>query len=166
LHSLAIMGYCLMSNHVHLITIPGKVDILGRAQKDTHGRYASHWNGVHRVASSLDCSQLADISGHGENRMDRVSSVYSHRPASRSTGVPWLARTQDALQPGPAEARTTHKDHRREKTGHADVRSVASYQVVTQTDTFALGPVPSGPAFPIDPHCAHRARLDCCPYSH
>ena len=38
LHSLAVMGYCLMSNHVQLITIPGKVDILGRAPKDTHGR--------------------------------------------------------------------------------------------------------------------------------
>jgi putative transposase len=53
LHSLAVMGYCLMSNHVHLITIPGKVDILERALKDTHGRYASYWNAVHRSSGHV-----------------------------------------------------------------------------------------------------------------
>jgi putative transposase len=53
LHSLAVMGYCLMSNHVHLITIPGRVDILGRAPKDTHGRYASYWNAVHRSSGHV-----------------------------------------------------------------------------------------------------------------
>ena len=31
LHSLALLGYCLMSNHVHLILVPEKVDALGRA---------------------------------------------------------------------------------------------------------------------------------------
>ena len=41
LHGLALVGYCLMSNHVHLIVIPGKVDAMGRALKDTHGRYAA-----------------------------------------------------------------------------------------------------------------------------
>jgi REP element-mobilizing transposase RayT len=30
LHGLALVGYCLMSNHVHLIAIPGKVDVMGR----------------------------------------------------------------------------------------------------------------------------------------
>jgi len=53
LHSLAVMGYCLMSNHVHLITIPGRVDILGRALKDTHGRYAPYWNAVHRSSGHV-----------------------------------------------------------------------------------------------------------------
>jgi len=47
LHGLALVGYCLMSNHVHLIAIPGKVDVMGRALKDTHGRYAAYWNAVH-----------------------------------------------------------------------------------------------------------------------
>jgi hypothetical protein len=38
LHGLELAGYCLMSNHVHLIAIPGKVSTMGRALKDTHGR--------------------------------------------------------------------------------------------------------------------------------
>ena len=44
MHQLALLGYCLMSNHVHLLMIPTKADALGRALKDTHGRYAAYWN--------------------------------------------------------------------------------------------------------------------------
>jgi putative transposase len=53
LHGLALAGYCLMSNHVHLIAIPGKVDVMGRALKDTHGRYAAYWNAVHLQRARL-----------------------------------------------------------------------------------------------------------------
>ena len=53
LHSLALVGYCLMSNHVHLITIPGKVDVMGRVLKDTHGRYAAYWNAVHHSSGHV-----------------------------------------------------------------------------------------------------------------
>jgi putative transposase len=44
LHKLDLLGYCLMPNHVHLILTPHKADGLGRALKDTHGRYAAYWN--------------------------------------------------------------------------------------------------------------------------
>jgi putative transposase len=38
------MGYCLMSNHVHLIAIPRDPDALARTLKQAHGRYATYWN--------------------------------------------------------------------------------------------------------------------------
>jgi REP element-mobilizing transposase RayT len=41
-----LIGYCLMSNHVHLIAIPNKANVLGLALKDAHGRYASYWNAM------------------------------------------------------------------------------------------------------------------------
>ncbi len=44
LHQAALLGYCLMSNHVHLVMIPGKVDALARTLKRTHGSYAAYWN--------------------------------------------------------------------------------------------------------------------------
>ena len=44
LHGLALLGYCLMSNHVHLVAVPGAAEALGQALKHTHGRYASYWN--------------------------------------------------------------------------------------------------------------------------
>ena len=47
LYELALVGYCLMSNHVHLVAIPGRADMLARALKQTHGRYATYWNVTH-----------------------------------------------------------------------------------------------------------------------
>jgi putative transposase len=44
LHQLALLGYCLMSNHVHLIAVPRAADALAQSLKHTHGRYASYWN--------------------------------------------------------------------------------------------------------------------------
>jgi len=44
LHGLALLGYCLMSNHVHLIVVPRAAEALAQALKHTHGRYASYWN--------------------------------------------------------------------------------------------------------------------------
>jgi len=44
LHGLALQGYCLMSNHVHLIAVPRAAEALAQALKQAHGRYASYWN--------------------------------------------------------------------------------------------------------------------------
>jgi putative transposase len=48
-----LLGYCLMSNHVHLVMVPGKVDALAHALKGTHGRYAAYWNAVHGSSGHL-----------------------------------------------------------------------------------------------------------------
>jgi hypothetical protein len=42
-----------MSNHIHLIAIPHKVDGLPQALKQTHGRYASYWNATHQSNGHL-----------------------------------------------------------------------------------------------------------------
>ncbi len=47
LHSLSLLGYCLMTNHVHLIAIPHTAHGLAHALKQAHGRYASYWNARH-----------------------------------------------------------------------------------------------------------------------
>ncbi len=44
---LSVLGYCLMSNHVHLVVIPHRGDALGLTMKEVHGRYASYWNIAH-----------------------------------------------------------------------------------------------------------------------
>ena len=44
LHGLSLLGYCLMSNHVHLIAIPHTLSALAQSLKDAHGRYAAYWN--------------------------------------------------------------------------------------------------------------------------
>lgn len=43
-HELALLGYCLMSNHVHLVAIPQSLEAMAQSLKQAHGRYASYWN--------------------------------------------------------------------------------------------------------------------------
>jgi putative transposase len=50
IHRLAVAGYCLMLNHVHLIVVPRRTDSLPLALKNAHGRYATYFNA--RKASS------------------------------------------------------------------------------------------------------------------
>ncbi len=40
----AILGYCLMTNHVHLIAIPERDDSLAVLLRRVHGRYAQYYN--------------------------------------------------------------------------------------------------------------------------
>jgi len=41
-----LLGYCLMSNHVHWIAMPGRPDSLSRAFGEAHGRYAHYANAL------------------------------------------------------------------------------------------------------------------------
>lgn len=47
LWGVGLIGYCLMSNHIHLIAVPERADRLARALQETHGRFASYWNALH-----------------------------------------------------------------------------------------------------------------------
>jgi putative transposase len=40
IHRLRIAGYCLMTNHVHLIVVPEQADSIARALRRAHARYA------------------------------------------------------------------------------------------------------------------------------
>lgn len=44
LYGLSLLGYCLMSNHVHLIVVPRTSNAMAQTLKQAHGRYASYWN--------------------------------------------------------------------------------------------------------------------------
>ena len=41
---LSLLGYCLMTNHVHLVAVPETPSALSRALKNAHGRYAAYLN--------------------------------------------------------------------------------------------------------------------------
>src|ERR1700761_6896294 len=43
LHGVLLIGYCLMSKHVHLVLIPRKPESMGLALKHAHGRFAAYW---------------------------------------------------------------------------------------------------------------------------
>jgi putative transposase len=52
-HHASLIGYCLMSNHVHLVMVPHRVDALAKALKHTHGRYAAFWNGKYHSSGHV-----------------------------------------------------------------------------------------------------------------
>jgi putative transposase len=52
-HGVELIGYCLMSNHVHLVAVPQRKDALARSLKQTHGRFASYWNAVNRSSGHV-----------------------------------------------------------------------------------------------------------------
>jgi putative transposase len=68
LYELSLLGYCLMSNHMHLVVVPHGPDALAVTLKQTHGRYAAYWNALHGSSGHvwqgrfyscpLDCDHL------------------------------------------------------------------------------------------------------------
>jgi REP-associated tyrosine transposase len=53
LHGVSLLGYCLLSNHVHLIAVPQRPDSLAQALGRTHGAYAQRFNRLHRASGHL-----------------------------------------------------------------------------------------------------------------
>ena len=52
-YKLELLGYCLMTNHVHLVAIPHAEDSLARAVGRTHFRYSQYINRFHRRSGHL-----------------------------------------------------------------------------------------------------------------
>jgi putative transposase len=49
-HRVAVWGYCLMDNHVHLIAVPQRHDSLARTLRQTHADYARYANVKRRTS--------------------------------------------------------------------------------------------------------------------
>jgi len=52
-HHASLIGYCVMSNHVHLLLVPRGTDTLAKSLKQTHGRYAAYWNGKYHSSGHV-----------------------------------------------------------------------------------------------------------------
>jgi REP-associated tyrosine transposase len=47
-YQLRILGYCLMTNHVHLVVVPEREASLAKTMRELHGRYARYRNAIER----------------------------------------------------------------------------------------------------------------------
>jgi len=47
-HQLEILAYCLMTNHIHLVTVPSDVNSMQRVLKPLHMRYAQRINRIRK----------------------------------------------------------------------------------------------------------------------
>lgn len=52
-YALRILGYCLMTNHVHLVALPQHPDSLAKMLREVHGRYARYRNAIERATGHL-----------------------------------------------------------------------------------------------------------------
>ena len=52
-YALELVGYCLMSNHIHIVAIPHAEDSLAKAIGRTHFRYTQYINRFHRRSGHL-----------------------------------------------------------------------------------------------------------------
>ena len=52
-YALELLGYCLMSNHIHIVAIPHEQDSLAKAIGRTHFRFAQYINRFHKRSGHL-----------------------------------------------------------------------------------------------------------------
>lgn len=52
-HELQTWAYTLMTNHIHLVAVPGHAESLARALRDTHSTYAMHFNDKYECTGHL-----------------------------------------------------------------------------------------------------------------
>ncbi len=52
-YGLRILGYCLMTNHVHLVAWPQHTDSLAKTLREVHGRYARYRNTIEGATGHL-----------------------------------------------------------------------------------------------------------------
>jgi putative transposase len=53
LHGLSVLGYCLMTNHVHLVAVPAGEHSLAKAVGRTHFLYSQYVNRMHKRSGHL-----------------------------------------------------------------------------------------------------------------
>jgi putative transposase len=52
-YSVQILGYCLMTNHVHFVALPAYQESLGKMLREVHGRYGRYRNAIERGSGHL-----------------------------------------------------------------------------------------------------------------
>ncbi|MCE5339931.1 MAG: transposase [Planctomycetaceae bacterium] len=78
-YALTLMGYCLMTNHVHLIAIPAKAESLAMAVGRTHFIYTQYINRFHKRSGHLWQSRFYSC-GLDEHHFFSAMRYIEHNP--------------------------------------------------------------------------------------
>jgi putative transposase len=95
-HGVWVLGYCLMTNHVHLVATPAREDSLNRAVGRTHFIYTQYINRLHGRSGHLWQGRFHSCP------MDNAYAVIAMRYVERNpvraklTRVPWTYRWSSA----------------------------------------------------------------------
>ena len=87
---LEIIGYCLMSNHVHIVAVPHREDSLAKAIGGTHLRYTQYINDVHKRSGHLWQGRFASCALDKHRLWLAVKYVELNPVRARLCRKPWL----------------------------------------------------------------------------
>jgi REP element-mobilizing transposase RayT len=84
-HGVGVVGYCVMSNHVHVVVILHQAQAFAETFKQVQGRYASYWNVAHAGSVHLWhrqeclCHQYRGASIPAPSRSEKTHAGCLHR---------------------------------------------------------------------------------------
>jgi len=95
-HGLAVDGYCLMTNHVHLVATPREEESLARALGRTHFRYTQYVNRLHGRSGHLWQNRFYSCALDGEHYPTAMAYVEQNPVRARMVRRPWRYRWSSA----------------------------------------------------------------------
>ena len=95
-HGLAIDGYCLMTNHVHLIATPTREDSLAKAVGRTHLLYAQYVNRMHGRSGHLWQNRFFSCALDGDHYWTAMRYVERNPVRARMLRIPWRYKWSSA----------------------------------------------------------------------
>lgn len=88
-YSLAVLSYCLMKNHVHLIVTPKRSDSLALAIGRTHWLYAKYINQLHRRSGHLWQNRFFSFAMDADHLLRAARYVERNPVRARLVRLPW-----------------------------------------------------------------------------
>lgn len=95
-YGLKIVGYCLMTNHVHLIAIPATADALAKAVGRTHYFYTQYVNRLHGRSGHLWQNRFHSCPMDELHLWRALSYVERNPVRAKIVRVPWRYRWSSA----------------------------------------------------------------------
>lgn len=95
---LRVLGYCLMTNHVHLVVVPERPDSLRRTLQRTHSHYAQRFNRRYRPQWASLARPLFLLPFRPRSSGDRIGLCVDLNPVrahivGRAGHYPWSSAT-------------------------------------------------------------------------
>ncbi len=88
-YGLEVLGYCLMTNHVHVVAIPHEGDSLAKGVGRTHFRYAQYLNRFHRRSGHLWQGRFYSCALDGRHCWLALKYVERNPVRARLCRKPW-----------------------------------------------------------------------------
>ena len=95
-HRARVLGYCLMTNHIHLVVIPPKEDSLNLAIGRTHFLYTQHINRLHGRSGHLWQGRFHSCAMDEAYTMAAMRYIERNPVHAKMTRVPWTYRWSSA----------------------------------------------------------------------